>query len=57
MNSDLPATGTAALLELLAPFVPDDFINTRWPHGPTGLNGKQLNAAWDHAYLQSLLGF
>ena len=27
MNSDLPATGTVALLELLAPFVPDDFIN------------------------------
>ena len=36
MNSDLPATGTAALLELLAPFVPDDFINEAWPHGPTG---------------------
>jgi hypothetical protein len=25
--SDLPVTGTAALLELLNPFVPDDFIN------------------------------
>ena len=36
MNSDLPATGTAALLELLAPFVPDDFINECWPHGSTG---------------------
>ena len=36
MNSDLPATGTAALLELLAPFVPDDFINECWPHNPTG---------------------
>jgi hypothetical protein len=36
VNSDLPATGTAALLELLAPFVPDDFINESWPHGPTG---------------------
>jgi len=23
----------------------------------TGIKGKQLNAAWDHAYLQSLLGF
>lgn len=23
----------------------------------TGIRGKQLNAAWDHAYLQSLLGF
>ena len=36
MNSDLPATGTVALLELLDPFVPDDFINECWPHGPTG---------------------
>jgi len=23
----------------------------------TGIRGKQLNASWDHAYLQSLLGF
>jgi hypothetical protein len=36
MNSDLPATGTAALLELLDPFVPDDFLNECWPHGYTG---------------------
>src|ERR1035438_4628203 len=36
MNSDLPATGTVALLELLDPFVPDDFINECWPDGPTG---------------------
>ena len=36
MNSDLPATGTAARLELLAPFVPDDCINECCPHGPTG---------------------
>lgn len=36
MNSDLPATGTAALLELLAPFILDDFINECWPHNPTG---------------------
>ena len=36
MNSDLPTTGTVALLELLDPFVPDDFINECWPHGPTG---------------------
>lgn len=33
MNSDLPATGTVALLELLDPLVPDDFINQVWPHG------------------------
>ena len=36
MNSDLPATGTVALLELLDPFVPDDFINECWPCGHTG---------------------
>ena len=36
MNSALPATGTVALLELLDPFVPDDFINECWPHGPPG---------------------
>jgi hypothetical protein len=23
----------------------------------TGIKGKQLNASWNHAYLQSLLGF
>jgi hypothetical protein len=32
MTSDLLTTGTAALLELLDPFVPDDFINECWPH-------------------------
>lgn len=31
MNSSLPAVGTFALLDLLSPFVPDDFINERWP--------------------------
>lgn len=36
MNSDLPATGTAALLELVDPFVPDDFINECWPRRCTG---------------------
>ena len=36
MNSDLPATGTVALLELLAPLVPEDFINQVWPHGRPG---------------------
>ena len=36
MNSDLPATGTVALLELLDLFVPDDFINEGWPQGRTG---------------------
>ena len=36
MNSNLPMTGTAELLELLSPFVPDDFINHGWPTGATG---------------------
>jgi hypothetical protein len=31
MASGLPSVGTAALLERLTPFVPDDFINQRWP--------------------------
>ena len=45
MNSDLPATGTIALLQLLAPFVPDDFINQCWPHGPTGGRHREHPAA------------
>lgn len=45
MNSDLPATGTAALLEILDPFVPDDFINGQWPHGPTGGRHRMHTAA------------
>lgn len=45
MNSDLPATGTVALLELLNPFVPDDFINDCWPHGHTGGRRRDYSAA------------
>jgi hypothetical protein len=45
MNSDLPATGTVALLELLDPFVPDDFINGCWPTGPTGGRRRDYSAA------------
>ena len=45
MNSDLPATGTAALLELLDPFIPDDFINERWPRGRTGGRRRDYSAA------------
>jgi hypothetical protein len=45
MNSDLPATGTVALLERLHPFVPDDFINEGWPPGPTGGRRRQYSAA------------
>jgi hypothetical protein len=45
MNSDLPVTGTAALLELLDPFVPDDFINECWPTRPTGGRRRDYSAA------------
>lgn len=45
MNFNLPATGTAALLELLNPFVPDDFINDCWLSGPTGGRRRDYNAA------------
>ena len=31
MASGLPSVGTTALLERLTVFVPDDFINERWP--------------------------
>jgi hypothetical protein len=31
MSLSLPAVGTFALLEALSAFVPDDFINCRWP--------------------------
>lgn len=45
MNSDLPAAGTVALLELLNPFVPDDFINEGWPLGHTGGRRRDYSAA------------
>ena len=45
MNSDLPATGTAARLELLSPFVPDDFINECGPHNLTGGRHHEPSAA------------
>ena len=31
MTKSLPAVGSFALLETLTDFVPDDFINSRWP--------------------------
>jgi hypothetical protein len=54
MNSDLPATGTAALLELLNPFVPDDFINECWPQRHTGGRRREYSAA--QLYRVHLLG-
>lgn len=35
MDSLLPATGTSALLSLLDPHIPDDFINREWSFRPT----------------------
>ena len=31
MSKSLPAVGSLALLDALTDFVPDDFINSRWP--------------------------
>lgn len=45
MNSYLPATGTAALLELLCPLVPDECINQCWPQGPTTGRHREHTAA------------
>src|ERR1035437_4472729 len=56
MNSDLPATGTVALLELLDPFVPDDFINECWPHSPTaGRHCEHTSAQLFRVHLLCLL--
>jgi hypothetical protein len=36
VKSQLPQTGTEDFLELLAPFVPDDYLDECWPRGKTG---------------------
>ena len=36
MKSQLPQTGTEDFLELLSPFVPDDYLDECWPRGKTG---------------------
>ena len=38
-------TGTAQLLEQLSPYVPDGFINERWPRGPTGGRRRVFSTA------------
>ena len=38
-------TGTAQLLEQLSPYVPDVFINERWPCGATGGRRRAFSAA------------
>ena len=36
MKSHLPQTGTEDFLELLSPFVPDDYLDQSWPRLKTG---------------------
>jgi hypothetical protein len=36
MKSQLPPTGTEDFLEMLSPFVPDDYLDQRWPRLKTG---------------------
>ena len=45
MTSNLPATDTAALIDLVAPGVPEDFINKSWPQGRTGGRHREHTAA------------
>jgi hypothetical protein len=45
MESLLPPTGTDEFLDLLSPFVPDDFLNERWPRFQTGGRRYGLSAA------------
>ena len=45
MKSLLPATGTDEFLEVLSPFVPDDYINQRWPRLRTGGRRNNFSAA------------
>jgi hypothetical protein len=44
MNS-LPVTGTSRLLDLLDPYIPDDFINERWNMRPVRGPRWQFSAA------------
>ena len=45
MKSLLPPTGTEDFLEVLAPFVPDDFLNAHWPRHKTGGRRHHFSAA------------
>ena len=45
MNSVLPLTGTAQLLTLVDPYVPDDFINQHWDQRPSRGPHRFLSAA------------
>jgi hypothetical protein len=45
MKSLLPPTGTEDFLELLSPFVPDDYLNEQWPRLKTGGRRHHFSAA------------
>ena len=45
LDSLLPATGTAKLLALLDPHIPDDFINEHWQWRPARGQRPKFNAA------------
>lgn len=45
MKNPLPSTGTPELLRCVSPYVPDDFINDRWPLTPTGGRRRSFSAA------------
>lgn len=45
MKSLLPPTGTEQLLRRLSPFVPDEFLQQRWPRGSTGGRRYGFSAA------------
>ena len=45
MNSGLPPTGTERLLRVLSPFVPDQYLQERWPMARTGGRRHAFSAA------------
>ena len=45
MNSSLPLTGTARLLTVVDPYVPDEFINQHWNRRPCRGPHRTLSAA------------
>jgi hypothetical protein len=58
MSKSLPAVGSVALLEVLTGFVPDDFINSRWPVPYRGGRRFRFSAAqlWRVHLLAALTG-
>ena len=45
VKNPLPTTGTPELLRCVSPYIPDDFINERWPLKPTGGRRRSFSAA------------